>query len=200
MKYKPEVKLEVIDLYRGGMPRRRISESKGIPLSTVRSWTQDIVSAEATQIKCVVCGKKKRTLNIRQVYCSISCKNRANYQRRRQREVAVPDTRICQHCGNRYQPRHGNAIKYCGTECRNKASVGRLKRSQVQSQVRSEKEHFDRCVECVLQARKEASDMKIDRKQYRSEIDTIAEYFATYKRSFSQQAFDTIQQIFQSVK
>ena len=36
MKYKPEVKLEVIDLYRGGMPRRRISESKGIPLSTVR--------------------------------------------------------------------------------------------------------------------------------------------------------------------
>ena len=200
MKYKPEVKSEVIDLYRGGIPRRRISESKGILLSTVRSWTQDIVSAEATQIKCVVCGKKKRTLNIRQVYCSISCKNRANYQRRRQREVAVPDTRICQHCGNRYQPRHGNAIKYCGTECRNKASVGRLKRSQVQSQVRSEKEHFDRCVECVLQARKEASDMKIDRKQYRSEIDTIAEYFATYKRSFSQQAFDTIQQIFQSVK
>ena len=79
MKYKPEVKLEVIDLYRGGMPRRRISESKGIPLPTVRSWTQDIVSAEATQIKCVVCGKKKRTLNIKQVYCSVSCKNRVNY-------------------------------------------------------------------------------------------------------------------------
>ena len=162
MKYKPEVKLEVIDLYRGGMPRRRISESKGIPLSTVRSWTQDIVSAEATQIQCVVCGKKKRTLNIKQVYCSVSCKNRVNYQRRRQRQVVVPDMRICQHCGKQYQPRHGNAIKYCGTECRNKASVGRLKRSQVQSQVRSEKEHFDRCVERVLQARKEASDMKID--------------------------------------
>ena len=46
MKYKPEVKSEVIDLYRGGMPRRRISESQGIPLPTVRSWTQDIVSAE----------------------------------------------------------------------------------------------------------------------------------------------------------
>ena len=91
MKYKPEVKLEVIDLYRGGMPRRRISESKGIPLSTVRSWTQDIVSAEATQIKCVVCGKKKRTLNIKQLYCSISCKNRANY---RPRQVVVPDMRI----------------------------------------------------------------------------------------------------------
>ena len=200
MKYKPEVKLEVIDLYRGGIPRRRISESKGILLSTVRSWTQDIVSAEATQIKCAVCGKKKRTLNIRQIYCSASCKNRVNYQRRRQRQVVVPDMRICQHCGKQYQPRHGNAIKSCGTECRNKASVGRLKRSQVQSQVRSEKEHFDRCVERVLQARKEASDMKIDREQYRLEIDTIAEYFATYKRSFSQQAFDTIQQIFQSVK
>ena len=72
------------------MPRRRISESQGIPLSTVRSWTQDIVSAEATQIKCVVCGKKKRTLNIKQVYCSISCKNRANYQRRRQRQGRGP--------------------------------------------------------------------------------------------------------------
>ena len=200
MKYKPEVKSEVIDLYRGGMPRRRISESQGIPLPTVRSWTQDIVSAEATQIKCVVCGKKKRTLNIKQVYCSVSCKNRVNYQRRRQRQVVVPDMRICQHCGKQYQPRHGNAIKYCGTECRNKASVGRLKRSQVQSQVRSEKEHFDRCVKCVLQARKEASDMKIDREQYRSELDTIAEYFTTHKRSFSHQAFDTIQQIFQSVK
>ena len=42
--------------------------------------------------------------------------------------------------------------------------------------------------------------MKIDGEKYRLEIDTIAEYFATYKRSFSQQAFDTIQQIFQSVK
>ena len=200
MKYKPEVKLEVIDLYRGGMPRRRISESQGIPLPTVRSWTQDIVSAEATQIKCVVCGKKKRTLNIKQVYCSVSCKNRVNYQRRRQRQVVVPAMWICQHCGKQYQPRHGNAIKYCGTECRNKASVGRLKRSQVQSQERSEKEHFDRCVERVLQAKRDASDMKIDGEKYRSEMDTIAEYFATYKRSFSQQAFDTIQQIFQSVK
>ena len=200
MKYKPEVKSEVIDLYRGGMPRRRISESKGILLSTVRSWTQDIVSAEATQIQCVVCGKKKRTLNIKQIYCSISCKNRANYQRRRPRQVVVPDMRICQHCGKQYQPRHGNAIKYCGTECRNKASVGRLKRIRNQSEVWSEKVEFQECLEILFQARRDATDLKIDGEKYRSELDIIAEYFAEHKASISQVEIYRVQEIFQSVK
>ena len=201
MAYNPEVKEQVRDQYQDGVPRRKIAETMSLPLSTVCSWTQDIVSAEATQMKCVVCGKQKRTLNIRQVYCSESCKNRANYQRRRCREVAaVPSTRICEHCGTKYQHRHGNALKYCSKECRNKASVGRLKRIRNQSQVWSEKVEFQECLEILFQARRDATDLKIDGEKYRSELDIIAEYFAEHKASISQVVFYRVQEIFQSVK
>ena len=86
MKYGPAVKSEVQEMYRGGTPRGRISELKKIPLSTIKSWTRGMVSKPLSFITCAVCGEKTRTLNIQRIYCSLSCKNRANYQQRLERE------------------------------------------------------------------------------------------------------------------
>ena len=86
MKYAPEVKLEIQEMYQEGTPRRRISELKKIPLSTIKSWTRGMVSKPLSFITCTVCGEKTRTLNIQQIYCSLSCKNKANYQQRLERK------------------------------------------------------------------------------------------------------------------
>ena len=86
MKYAPEVKSEVQEMYRGGTLRRRIAELKKIPLSTIKSWTRGMVSKPLSFITCTVCGEKTRTLNIQRIYCSQSCKNKANYQQRLERE------------------------------------------------------------------------------------------------------------------
>ena len=86
MKYAPAVKSAVQEMYRGGTPRRRISELKKIPLSTIKSWTRGMVSKPLSFITCAVCGEKTRTLNIQRIYCSQSCKNKANYQQRLERE------------------------------------------------------------------------------------------------------------------
>ena len=86
MKYAPEVKSEVQEMYRGGTPSRRISELKKIPLSTIKSWTRGMVSKPLSFITCAVCGEKTGTLNIQRIYCSQSCKNKANYQQRLERE------------------------------------------------------------------------------------------------------------------
>ena len=86
MKYAPEVKSEVQEMYRGGTPSRRISELKKISLSTIKSWTRGMVSKPLSFITCAVCGEKTGTLNIQRIYCSQSCKNKANYQQRLERE------------------------------------------------------------------------------------------------------------------
>ena len=57
MKYVPEVKSEVQEIYRAGKPRAQISEEKGIPLSTVSHWTRHIVSEPLSFITCEECGK-----------------------------------------------------------------------------------------------------------------------------------------------
>ena len=86
MKYTPEVKSAVQEMYRGGTPRRRISELKKISLSTIKSWTRGMVSKPLSFITCAVCGEKTGTLNIQRIYCSQSCKNKANYQQRLERD------------------------------------------------------------------------------------------------------------------
>ena len=85
MEYDLGVKLKAREMYKEGTPRRVISDTMGIPLRTIESWTQDIVSAPLVFIRCAECGKKHRTLNIQKTYCSAKCKNRANYLRRRDR-------------------------------------------------------------------------------------------------------------------
>ena len=88
MRYDSPVKSEVQQMYREGTPRRRISELKGIPLSTIKLWTRGMVSNPLSFITCAICGEKKRTRNIQRIYCSLSCKNKANYQQRLERERA----------------------------------------------------------------------------------------------------------------
>ena len=88
MKYASAVKSEVQEMYRGGTPRCRISELKGIPLSTIKLWTRGMVSNPLSFITCPVCRTKKRTRNIQRIYCSLSCKNKANYQQRLEQERA----------------------------------------------------------------------------------------------------------------
>ena len=88
MRYDSPVKSEVQQMYREGTPRRRISELKGIPLSTIKLWTRGMVSNPLSFITCAICGEKKRTPNIQRIYCSLSCKNKANYQQRLEQERA----------------------------------------------------------------------------------------------------------------
>ena len=89
MRHPPAVKSAVQQMYREGTPRRRISELKGIPLSTIKLWTRGImVSKPLSFITCAVCGEKTRTRNIQRIYCSLSCKNKANYQQGLERERA----------------------------------------------------------------------------------------------------------------
>ena len=121
--YTEAEKDKVIDSYLEGTPRREISEKMGIPPSTVRSWTKDIVPTALSSITCVVCGKKKRTPNIQQIYCSNKCKNRANYQRRLKRANKALGPRSCDRCGKEYQPKHGNA-RYCQREMSNPQQTG----------------------------------------------------------------------------
>ena len=121
MRHDPEVKAEVEAMYKKGICRRDISESTKIPLSTIGYWTRHIVSEPLSFITCLVCGKQKRTLNIRQRYCSESCKNRANYHRRRDRgQTKRPEPQRCNHCHEKYVPTRGNVSKYCGETCRGK--------------------------------------------------------------------------------
>ena len=86
MRHPPAMKSEVQEMYRAGTPRRRISELREIPLSTIKLWTRGIVSKPLSFITCPVCGAKKRTPNIQRIYCSLSCKNKVNYRQRIEQE------------------------------------------------------------------------------------------------------------------
>ena len=203
MKYDLEVKAEAVEMYKKGTPRREISETMEIPLSTIRNWTQNIESAPLSIIKCAFCGEKQRIQNIQQKYCSKSCKNRAHYLRCRERmsEPGPETPLICQHCGKRYTPKHANAIRYCSGKCRRSAANERRREQRYQSHVQSApKEHFHRCLKTVEQSRKDALSTTIDSNKYRTEIDTIEQYYAKNRSSLSQREFERVQDVFRSVK
>ena len=217
MTYAIEVKEKVRNLYQRGMPRREISELEGIPLPTIRSWTVDEVSAPLSFITCVVCGKKKRTHNIQQRYCSRNCRNRASYIHRKEKTPQQPiELRTCEHCGKRYQPVHGNAVKYCTAVCRKRAAKQRLhqQRAQVrqvleeqrlqQEQQRLEQElseeQFYSCLEQLWEVRKHPlNDLKIDGNRYSQEIAIITAYNADHRHELSEGDDFRVQQIFKSI-
>ena len=216
MTYAIEVKKEVRDLYQGGMPRREISDLKAIPLPTVRSWTEDIVSAPLSMIECVVCGKKKRTTNIQQIYCSPNCKDRASYIRRKAKAPQPPiELRTCEHCQKRYQPAHGNALKYCTAKCRKRAAKQRqqnrreqarqvleeqrLQQEQEQLQQELSEERFYSCLEQLREVRKRSPNLKIDGHRYSKEIEIVTAYNADHRYDLSEGDDWRVQQIFKSI-
>ena len=208
MTYKMAVKEEVQAMYQAGRSCREISELKGIPLSTIRSWTVDVLLSPGTLL-CAVCGKKKRTSNIQQIYCSESCKNRANYQRRLKKTSKALGPRSCDRCGKEYQPKHGNA-RYCSVRCRTLKTQERKDRAsevskQIEVQQIEERADLIRCLERCEQAKTEAiNDSKISGSACRTELDTIETYYQKYEssrdKSFMDQLLrDRIQDIFRSV-
>lgn len=191
MRHDPEVKAEVQEMYRSGKPRAQISKEKEIPLSTVSYWTRHTVSEPLLFITCVVCGKQKRTLNIRQRYCSESCKNRANYHRRRDRgqvKQPEPEPQKCEQCHKEYIPTRGNVSKYCGEACRESASKLR--------QQKGTKGAFDESLNRLLRAIKE--EFGIDRDEYREDIEIVENYDRKNRASLSQVEQDQVQKIYKS--
>ena len=189
MRYDPEVKAEVKEMYQKGIPRRDISESKDIPLSTISYWTRYTVSEPLSFITCEECGKQKRTLNIRQVYCSSPCKNRANHRRRRDRgqtKRQKPEPQKCEQCHEEYVPTRGNVSKYCGEACRESASKLRHQKGT--------KGAFDESLNRLLRANKE--EFRIDRNKYREDIEIVENYDRKNRLSLSQVEQDQVQKIY----
>ena len=204
MTYKMAVKEEVQAMYQAGLSCREISESKGIPLSTIRSWTVDVLLSPGTFF-CALCGKKKRTSNIQQIYCSESCKNRANYQRRLKKTNKALGPRTCGRCGKEYQPKHGNAL-YCSVKCRNLKTRERLERDrevseQLEAVQREEAEQFDSAKNRVESGIKAAiNDGRISGVEYRAVLDIIQVYYAKHQSSMNQKLWNRVQKIFSSVR
>ena len=192
MRYSQAVKSEVRQLYREGNPRSRISESKGITLSTIRLWTKEI-SPRVLFITCEMCGKQKRTLNIQRRYCSDRCRSHAYY--RRERQKSSPAEYSCAHCGERYSPTHGNQ-KFCTVECRQQAAIHRAYyRRRISRQV---EETFNAAMGILFRARKSDPHLKIDQPTYRSELDIVQKYYDKNKDSLSEREIYNIQFIFQA--
>ena len=189
MRHDPEVKAEVEAMYKKGIPRQDISESTKIPLSTISCWTRHTVSEPLSFITCVVCGRQKRTLNIQQRYCSESCKNRANYHRRRDRgqtKRPEPEPQKCEQCHKEYIPTHGNVSKYCGEACRESAAKVR--------QWKGTKGAFDESLNRLLRANKE--EFGINRDKYREDIEIVENYDRKNRISLSQVEQDQVQKIY----
>ena len=204
MTYKMAVKEEVQAMYREGHSCREISESKEMPLSTIRSWTVDVLLSPG-MFFCALCGKKKRTSNIQQIYCSESCKNRANYQRRLKKTNKALGPRICDRCGKEYQPKHGNA-RYCSVKCRNLKTRERLERDrevseQLEAVQLEEAEQFHCCLLRAESGIKAAiNDGRISGVEYRGELDIIEAYYAKHQSSMDQFLWNRVQKIFRSVR
>ena len=206
MRYPAEVREQAIQLYQEGTPRRQIADQMEIPSSTIRSWTKEIVSIPLSFIKCKVCRKKKRIPNIQQQYCSTSCKNRASYLRRLEKERLLESRphQICQHCEKQYQPAHRHATKYCSKKCRIKASNDKRRRKleharQKRRRIQLEQTHIETLIERLLKARGERGDLKIDRDKYSTEIAIVEEYWDKNMRSLSEVQEYKIQEIFRSI-
>ncbi|MXZ44676.1 MAG: hypothetical protein F4Z01_06865 [Gammaproteobacteria bacterium] len=204
MTYKLAVKEKVVAMYQAGVSCREISLTEEIPLSTIRSWTVDVLLSPRTFF-CAVCGKNKRTKNIQQIYCSESCKNRANYQRRLKKTNKALSVRPCDRCGKEYQPKHGND-RYCGVKCRNLNKRERVERAsevrkQLEVQQREVAEQFASAMNRVESGIKAAmNDGRISGVAYRAELDTIEAYYQKHESSISQRLRDRIQDIFRSVR
>ena len=129
MAYSDQEKQEVIDLYKSGVPRRKIAKEMEISLSAIRNWTAEVVSAPLESFTCPQCKRRRRRLNIQQKYCSLPCKNAAAYRRSVQQKTAGTATqdRQCRHCGRDYTQKHGNSRRYCSKKCRQSASNQRRK-------------------------------------------------------------------------
>ena len=211
-----EVKEQVRDLYRSGIPRREISNRMGIPLSTVRSWTVDEVSVPLSFITCVFCKKRKRTHNIQKRYCSQKCRDKVSYIRRKEKAPQQPiELRICEHCGKPYKPTHRNALKYCTTKCRQRAKKQRLHHQRAQDrqvleeqrlqqeqqrlQEQLSEEHFNSCLELLWEVRKRSMNLKIDGNRYSNEIEIITAYNAEHRYELSETDEYRVQVIFKSI-
>ena len=211
MRYPAEVREQAIQLYQEGTPRRQIADQMEIPSSTIRSWTKEIVSIPLSFIKCKVCRKKKRTPNIQQKYCSTSCKNRASYLRRLEKECPLESRphQICQHCEKQYQSAHRHRTKYCSKKCSTKASNDKRRRKLEHARIQAEQErrrieleetHIDTLIETLLEARWERDDLRIDGDKYRSEIDFLTQYRKKNTDSISAVQEVRMQKIFTSVR
>lgn len=206
MRHGNDVRQQAIELYRSGIVRRAIAVRLGISLSTIKFWTRKVYSRRLSFNKCAGCGKTHRRRNIRRRYCSESCKNGANYCRRRlagKVGALPPSDRNCIHCGAVYLPSHGNAKKYCSKRCRQQASLSRRhvrheqsRRERVQRALR--RRVFDQYIETLLEARQNRGDLRIDPVEYRTELDFVSEYYRAHKRSLTEPELYDVQGIFDS--
>lgn len=87
---------------------------------------------------CAVCGKHWAPKSLHKTdYCSVKCRDRAKYLRRKARQPAPPARPVkeapprkpvvCTFCGAEYQPKRVNRVNYCSESCRNKACYRRRK-------------------------------------------------------------------------
>lgn len=95
--------------------------------------------------KCLYCGKKFKSANKNQLYCSYDCRLKAMYKRNREKYVpkGKEHEAICVVCGKSFISKA--AGKYCSDECRKKASKERFSASYVP---RERKGHEAICAVC----------------------------------------------------
>ena len=95
--------------------------------------------------KCLYCGKKFKSVNKNQLYCSYDCRLKAMYKRNREKYVpkGKEHEAICVVCGKSFIAKA--AGKYCSDECRKKASKERYSASYVP---RERKGHEAICAVC----------------------------------------------------
>ena len=95
--------------------------------------------------KCLYCGKKFKSANKNQLYCSYKCRLNAMYKRNR--EKYVPKGReheaICVVCGKIFISKA--AGKYCSDECRKSAKKERYIASYVPREIKG---HEAICAVC----------------------------------------------------
>ena len=209
MAYSEKDKSKVINLYESGMPRVKIAKEEGISLSTVRNWTKETVSAPLSFLTCPQCKKRRRRLNIQQKYCSKSCKNAAAYRRSvQQADGTAAQPRQCRHCGERYIPKHGNALRYCSKQCRTAASNQRRKakldlikveQAAEQARIEAKQRDIDHCIKTLQEARRaNLNTSTISRSRYSAEIDTLSLFIR--EGNPTQEQRDAIQVLFRYVR
>lgn len=201
--YDVKVREGVKEMYKGGTRRSLIVKITGIPLSTIYSWTKDVFSPSLVLIQCEACDKKIRTLNINQKYCSPSCKKHAYYLRRKQRNPLLKVLKfVCEHCGQAYQPAHGNAKKYCSEECRKAAANQRRQNHREVEADQLERATFESALDRLRQARRDALNMRIDSTKHSGDIDIVTEYFNKYRGTASvpHELLNEIQDLIKMVK
>ena len=209
MAYSEKEKSKVINLYESGMPRVKIAKEEGISLSTVRNWTKETVSAPLSFLTCPQCKKRRRRLNIQQKYCSKSCKNAAAYRRSvQQADGTAAQPRQCRHCGERYIPKHGNALRYCSKQCRTAASNQRRKakldlikaeQAAEVARIEAKQQDIDHCIETLKAARKaDLYTSRIDRIRYSAELATLSRFMQ--EGNPTQVQWNVIQDLLRSVR